>query len=154
MTQTHFTETCREEPLSWAVPGATCDTLCSNRETIPGWSHKSRCLLDAANQWEHQDLEKKKSRASIRQTNHAAWDLCKEKSLCSGLRIGVNQPHTIARGRFTCCVLILLIIAASQPLGADTRAWVRHRVCLRASKVIYTVSSVPGASALSLMQTK
>lgn len=97
---------------------------------------------------------KKKSRASIRQTNHAAWDLCKEKSLCSGLRIGVNQPHTIARGRFTCCVLILLIIAASQPLGADTRAWVRHRVCLRASKVIYTVSSVPGASALSLMQTK
>lgn len=66
-TQTHLKEHCGEQTLPLVVQGAT-------REIVLQWSHKSHRCLGAANQWEHQDLYPalRKSRASIRQTNHAA----------------------------------------------------------------------------------
>lgn len=135
----HFTAQCRGQTLPWAVPGARCETLCSNRETISGWSHKSHCLLDAANQWEHQDLYPalRKSRARIRQTNHAAG-ICGTKSTSAQGSEMVWINHTPLPGANSPAVLfssVIPIIAASQPAGAESRAWPAHgegSVCLRA----------------------
>lgn len=84
----------RSDPFN-RVLWATCETVCSYREIILQWPHKSRHLLDAANQWEHQDLYSalRKSRASIRQTNHAAGICVMKSTLLGGQKWCKSTTH-------------------------------------------------------------